>query len=106
MRIVITTCKPEEAEKIAQGLLEEHLVASVNIISGVTTKVWWKGELLTQPETLLIMRTRAELMYRVERKILELSTFEVPEVASFSIQEWNAAYENWLMSVTAKALQR
>lgn len=100
MRIIITTCKPEEAETIAETLLEERLVASCNIVPNITTKVRWQGEPLTQQEALLIMRTRAELIWKLERRIVELNSFEVPEVASIEVKEWNAAYFNWLSDAT------
>ncbi len=103
MRIIISTCKPEEAEMIADTLLKERLIASCNIIPNITTKVRWKGEALTQPESMLIMRTRAELIYKLERRILELNSFEVPEVASFEVKEWNPTYYKWVYEATEGA---
>jgi periplasmic divalent cation tolerance protein len=100
MRIVLSSCKPEEADAIADTLLQERLVASISIIPGVKTKVWWKNELTTQEETLLIMRTREELIWKVERRIVELNSFEIPEVASIEIKEWNNKYASWLYVVT------
>ncbi len=100
MRLVVTTCKPDEAELIADTLLAEGLIASCNIIPRVTTKVRWKGENITQPESLLIMRTRAELIWKLEPRIVELNSFEVPEVASIDIKEWNPAYFNWIYKAT------
>ena len=100
MRLVITTCKPEEAEMIADTLLGEGLIASCNIISGITTKVRWKGENITQPESMLIMRTRAELVWKLESRMVELNSFEVPEVASIEVKEWNPAYFNWIYKAT------
>ncbi|MCD4784032.1 MAG: divalent-cation tolerance protein CutA [Candidatus Eremiobacteraeota bacterium] len=100
MRIIISTCKPDEADMISDTLLEERLIASCNIVPNITTKVRWKGEAVTQTETLLIMRTRAELMWKLERRLVELNSFEVPEVASFEIKEWNARYFNWLYGAT------
>lgn len=101
MRIVISTCKPEEAEMIADTLLSEGLIASCNIVSNVTTKVHWKGENITQPESLLIMRTRTELIWKLEPRILQLNSFEVPEVASIEVKEWNPAYFNWIYQATS-----
>lgn len=100
MRIIISTCKPEEAEMIADTLLEERLIASCNIVNNITTKVRWKGEHVTQSEALLIMRTRTALIWKLERRIIELNSFEVPEVASIEVKEWNAKYYNWLYEST------
>jgi uncharacterized protein involved in tolerance to divalent cations len=47
------------------------------------------------------MRTRAELVWKLERRYLELNTWEIPELATFEIQEWNPAYESWMREATA-----
>ena len=103
MRITISSCKPEEAEMIADTLLEERLIASCNIIPNITTKVRWKGEAVTQPESLLIMRTQTDLIWKLERRLIQLNSFEVPEVATFEVKEWNAKYYNWLYEATKDA---
>jgi uncharacterized protein involved in tolerance to divalent cations len=100
MRIVISTCKPEEAENIADTLLDEGLIASCNIVPGVTTKVRFKGEALTQPESLLIMRTREDLLWKLERRYLDLNTFEIPEITSIEAREWNVKFYNWIQEAT------
>lgn len=100
MRFILSTCRVEDAERIAEALVQERLVASVNIIRNVTTKVRFKGEVVTQEECVLLMRTRAELVWKLERRYLELNTWEVPELATFEIQEWNPAYETWLREAT------
>jgi len=100
MRIVISACVPEEADKIADALLSERLIGSVNIIPEVRTKVWWKGEMLTQKEALLIMRTREEHIWKLERRLIELNSYEIPEVAAIEMKEWNNRYAKWLFEVT------
>ena len=101
MRLILSTCRVEEADQIAETLVGERLVASVNIVPGVRTKVRFKGEVLTQEECMLVMRTRAELVWKLERRYLELNTWETPELATFEIQEWNPAYETWILESTA-----
>ena len=42
--IVLVTAKDtEEARKIANGLLAEHLVACANIIDRIESLFWWQG---------------------------------------------------------------
>ncbi|MCD6309881.1 MAG: divalent-cation tolerance protein CutA [Candidatus Eremiobacteraeota bacterium] len=100
MRLVISTCRPEEAEKIANTVVEERLTASVNMIPGGKTRVRWKGECITQDETLLIMRTRSELVWKLEKRIVELNSFEIPEIATIEIREYSAPYAEWLRDAT------
>lgn len=99
-RLILSTCRPEEAETIADTLVEERLAASVNILPGATTKVRFKGELLTQKESVLLIRTRDELVWKLERRYRQLNTWEIPEVASISIEEWNSAYQTWILEAT------
>lgn len=103
MRIVLSTCRPDEAEKIAEALLQERLVASVNIVPGVRTRAWLEGEIIRQEECLLVMRTRAELMWQLERRYVELNSWKYPEVASLEVQDWNPEYEQWLLAATEPA---
>lgn len=103
MRIVMTTCKPDEAELIADTLLHERLIASCNIIPGITTKVRWKGEALTQTESMLVMRTRIELLKKLEKRLIDLNSFETPEVATLEVKEWNENYYIWVLESTAQA---
>ncbi|MGV8121015.1 MAG: divalent cation tolerance protein CutA [Vulcanimicrobiota bacterium] len=100
MRLVISACIAEETDKITDALLSERLIGSVSIIENVKTKVWWKGDMLTQTESILIMRTREELVWKVERRLLELNSYEVPEVAAIEMKEWNNRYAKWLYEVT------
>ena len=100
MRIVISNCKPEEADRIVDTLLAEKLISSCNILPGVTTKSRWKGELQTMQESILIMRTRAELVWQLESRMMEINSFEMPEVAALEVQEWNKRYLKWIYDST------
>lgn len=100
MRIVISNCLPEEADRIVDTLLAEKLISSCNILPSVTTKAHWKGGIQVEQEAILIMRTRAELVWQLESRILEINSFEMPEVASVEVQEWNKKYLKWIYDST------
>lgn len=100
MRIVVSNCRPEEADRIVDTLLAEKLIASCNILPSVTTKAHWKGELQTTQETILLMRTRAELVWQLESRILELNSLEMPEIEAIEVQEWNKTHLKWIYDST------
>ncbi|HXE73715.1 MAG TPA: divalent-cation tolerance protein CutA [Candidatus Nitrosotenuis sp.] len=100
MRIVFSTCRPEDAEHIAHTLVSEKLAASVNIVPGVRTVLRWKGEVSRQDEVLLVMRTRDDLVFQLERRYLELNRWRYPEVAAVELAEWNTEYEAWVRQST------
>lgn len=105
IRMIVTTCRPEDAEKIAEKMLEEKLISSCNIIPGLTTKVRFEGEILTQAETMLVMRTRSDLISTLEEVMMEYNSFSIPEVASLEVKEWNDSYLNWILQSTRENVE-
>ncbi|MBI3759761.1 MAG: divalent-cation tolerance protein CutA [Deltaproteobacteria bacterium] len=51
-------------------------------------------------EFLLAIKTRATLYVKVEKRIRELNTYEVPEVVSASIDRGSPPYVKWLLEST------
>ena len=100
MRIIFCTCPKDSSEVIADAVLNERLVACVNIIEGVKSKYWWNNELNTDIECLLIMKTRDELIDSVIQKIKEVHPYQVPEIISVEISEGNKDYIEWIKKET------
>ncbi|MCL6553260.1 MAG: divalent cation tolerance protein CutA, partial [Firmicutes bacterium] len=67
---------------------------------GVRTVVRWKGEVTHQDEVLLVMRTRDDMVFQLERRYLELNRWRHPEVAAVELAEWNTEYEAWVRQST------
>lgn len=100
MRMVLCTCPQESADDIADAVLGDRLAACVNIISQVRSKYWWEGKINTDNESLLIMKTRDDLVADLIAKIKEVHPYEVPEVIAFDIKEGNADYLKWIAEET------
>lgn len=103
MRVVLCTCPPDAAKDLAHKLVEEQLVACVNIVPGLTSVYRWEGKVCEDGESLLVMKTRASLMERLTARILELHPYDVPEVIGLPLAagEGNPAYLEWLLEMTA-----
>ncbi len=100
MRVVFSTCPKDQAERITKILLEEKLVACVNIIPSVQSHYTWKGEICHDEESLLIIKTREELIQTIITKINEIHPYETVEVISFEIKEGDPSYLRWIADVT------
>ena len=100
MRLVLCTCPQDSADSIADAILKDRLAACVNIIPGVKSKYWWKGQLSADSESLLIMKTRADLVTALTARIKEVHPYEVPEIIAFEIKEGNADYLRWIAEET------
>lgn len=101
MRLLISTCPPADAERIADVLLAKRLVACVNIVPGVRSKYWWQGELQTDEETILVMKTREQLVDTVLAELKAIHPYKVPELLSLPVEKGNPDYLDWVDEETA-----
>lgn len=94
--VLVTTASKEEAEKIAQKLLEEKLIACANIIGPVSSLFWWKNKVEKAEEYVLLMKSRLDLFEKLSSKVKELHTYEAPEIIALLIVQGSKAYIEWL----------
>ena len=94
--VVFVTCPPYQAKGIASRLVEERLVACVNILPAIRSIYSWEGKTCDDREALLIMKTRASLFERLRLRVVELHPYEVPEVIAMPIAVGHPPYLQWL----------
>lgn len=97
--VFVTTKDKAEAEKIAQVLLQEKLIACANIINPVTSCFHWLGKIDTAEECLVIVKSRADLFLELEKKVKALHSYKVPEVIALPIVAGSGAYLAWMREV-------
>jgi len=97
--VFVTTCSKKEAEKIALQLLEDKLVACVNIVGPVWSYFSWAGRIDKAEEYLMLMKSNADLFYELSEKIKSLHSYDVPEVIALPVVKGSETYLEWLSSV-------
>jgi periplasmic divalent cation tolerance protein len=97
--VYVTVANKPEAEKIANELLKEHLIACANIVGPVSSHFHWGGKIDSAEEYLMIMKSRAGLFAELEKCVKALHSYEVPEVVAVPIVEGSKAYFDWMASV-------
>jgi len=98
---LVTAPNKDEASRIASLLVTERLAACVNIISGVESVYRWQGEVTSDTETLMIIKTTGERYLELERRVKELHSYSTPEVIAFKIERGSNAYLQWLRESTS-----
>ena len=94
MNIVViqTTCgTKEEARKIAKVLIEEKLAACVQM-SEIESFYQWKNEFCCDNETLLNIKTIKDNFEKIKSKILELHSYDLPEIIQLDITNASEEY--------------
>ena len=86
----------EEAKRVSRILLERKLVACVTLLPGVTSLYEWEGKMQESSEVLAIYKTASDLYFKVEEAIVELHSYDTPEVVALDLDAGNPRYFAWL----------
>jgi periplasmic divalent cation tolerance protein len=98
--VLVTVKSDKEGEKIGQALLEEKLAACVNIVPGLKSIFRWKGKISTDEEVLLLIKTKDTLFEKLKKRVIELHSYEVPEIIALGILAGNEKYLEWIKKET------
>ena len=99
-QLLITTCPNiEVANNLAQTLVKNQLAACVNIIPQIQSVYEWEGEVISDTEILLLIKTRRERYVAIEQTLLEQHPYEVPELIVLPIETGLPSYLGWLDNV-------
>jgi periplasmic divalent cation tolerance protein len=97
MRVVLCTCPPAEAERIAKGLVEKG-AACVNIVAGVRSIYRWEGRIHDDAESLLVVKAAVEVVPSLQEALAGLHPYALPEWVVLGTDEvlTSAAYRAWV----------
>ena len=96
LAVVTTTAEKQDAEKLAQAVLERRLGACVQISGPIESRYWWNSRIETAQEWLLTIKTRRDLYKPLEKLLLELHPYDQPEIMATAVAEVSAGYLKWL----------
>jgi periplasmic divalent cation tolerance protein len=98
--VYITAANRAEGTKIARALVQEEIVACVNIFDGITSVFRWKGNIEEENECFLMAKTRFDRMGDVIERVKDLHSYDVPEIIAVPIIDGNPSYLSWIDEVS------
>ena len=101
--VVALTTAPDAgtATAIADRLLEERLIACANVLPGATSMYRWDGEVRTESEVVVVLKSIAGVRDRLTRRVIELHPYDVPEVLFLDTSGGSEAYLDWVRGEVA-----
>ncbi len=98
--VYLTAASLEQAQLLADTLVQEQLAACVNRLGPVHSTYLWQGELCQDQEYLLIVKTRQTRLSALTARVRVLHSYEVPEVIALPIIGGLDLYLKWIGSQT------
>jgi periplasmic divalent cation tolerance protein len=93
--VFCTAGSRENAAAIATLLVERRLAACVQL-TAIESCYRWNNAVQHEPEVLLSIKTRTERFAAVEACILEVHTYQLPEITMVPLTGGSAAYLRWI----------
>lgn len=99
--VYITIDNMQDARKIATRLVEEQIVACVNIIPKIESIYRWKGKIENEEEIILIAKTSDQNVKKTIHRIKELHSYEVPDIVVLPVVGGLKDYLDYITNETS-----
>jgi periplasmic divalent cation tolerance protein len=97
----VTAADGAEARAIAEALVGERLVACANVFDGVSSFFRWEGDVQSEPEVAVVLKTRAGRVGAVTDRVKKLHSYSCPCVTVLPIAGGNADFLDWIIKETS-----
>jgi len=94
--VMTTTETPDEAKKLSQMLLEEKLVACVQISGPILSIYRWNGKIENTEEWRIMAKTTNFLYDKVEDFIKKNHSYSVPQIIAVPVSNGLNEYLSWI----------
>jgi periplasmic divalent cation tolerance protein len=96
IQIYTTTENKDDAGMIAETVVKKRLAACVQVVGPIVSTYWWEGAIEEAEEWLCIMKSRKDLYDSLEKAILDVHSYDVPEIVAVPIVSGSRSYLQWL----------
>ena len=87
--VYVTTSSENEAKNIAQVVVTGRQAACANILGKSTSIYNWEGEIHTETETVLILKTTTEKLDALISRLKQIHSYQCPCIVALGIQHGN-----------------
>jgi periplasmic divalent cation tolerance protein len=91
-----TFAQKEDAERIAELLLDRNLIACAQIAGPVTSIYRWGGKVHSTPEYTMTLKTTQHRLQDLQKTLIQEHPYELPEIIGQEIDHVSLAYADWV----------
>ncbi len=94
--IMLSVGSEQQAITIAEELIQQELIACVNILPTMRSIYRFKGKIFDDEENLLLIKTSKHLFEQVSAVISQMHTYEVPEIIGVRVDRCKDNFRAWI----------
>ncbi len=94
--VFVTAGSHDEAQRIADGLIEGRLAACVSVVPEIFSRYRWGGKMEESSEVMLIVKSRSGLLDDIITVVKQRHSYDVPEIIALPVLGGNPDYLEWL----------
>lgn len=92
----VTVPDAQTADKISKVLIDKRLAACVSATKEIKSTYRWQGNVESENELLLIIKTQKSFFSELKKVIKENHPYEVPEIIALPIIDVDEDYAAWM----------
>ena len=94
--VYVTATSKSEAITLGQSAVESRNAACANVLGESTSIFRWEGEIQTNSETILILKTTSDKLASLIDKLKKIHSYECPCVLAINIKKGNPDFLDWI----------
>jgi periplasmic divalent cation tolerance protein len=94
--VLMTAANREEANRIAEMLVNARLAACVQILPEIQSVYRWQGEVARESEVMLLAKTTLDRFDEIDLAVRESHSYETPEIIALPVTAISEPYLAWL----------
>ena len=100
--LIVFTNLPDRASalELARKLIEQRLAACVNVLGEISSVYRWKGEVASENEVALLIKTTSLRFDELAKAIKSMHPYELPEIVAVPVVHGLPAYLDWVAAET------
>lgn len=95
--LVLTNLPDRDAAlELARTLVGKRLAACANVLDGCSSVYRWQGEVQTEREIPVLIKTRVDRFASLQQEILACHPYELPEIIAVPLEAGFQPYLDWV----------